>query len=201
MLEEMRSIGDSSRLPFRIAETNSIFNEGQPGVSDAFGSALWGVEFMFQVVEAGGDGINFHTGDAKAYTPIGTGPNGRHVARPLYYGMLMFKEAVRSASMLPVRLAAPGLNLAAYATRTADGALKVCLINKDLERGAQVGIEAGRDFSSASLLRLIAPSAEARIEVTFGGAAIDGSGYWSPQPLGPSPGESTLTLSCPPVVL
>ena len=59
MLEEMRSISDSSRLPFRIAETNSIFNEGQPGVSDAFGSALWGVEFMFQVAEAGGRGRQF----------------------------------------------------------------------------------------------------------------------------------------------
>ena len=197
MLEEMRSIGDSSRLPFRIAETNSIFNEGQPGVSDAFGSALWGMEFMFQVVEAGGDGINFHTGDAKAYTPIGTGPNGRHVARPLYYGMLMFKEAVRSASMLPVRLAAPGLNMAAYATRTADGALKVCLINKDLERGAQVGIEAGRDFSSASLLRLIAPSAEARTEVTFGGAAMDGSGYWSPEPPRTFPWRSNSHVEVP----
>ena len=197
MLEEMRSISDSSRLPFRIAETNSIFNEGQPGVSDAFGSALWGVEFMFQVVEAGGDGVNFHTGDAKAYTPIGTGPNGRHVARPLYYGMLMFKEAVRGASMLPVRLAAPGLNMAAYATRTAGGALKVCLINKDLERGAQVGIEAGRDFSSASLLRLIAPSAEARTEVTFGGAAIDGSGYWSPEPPRTFPWRSDSHVEVP----
>ena len=64
--------------------------------------------------------------------------------------------------------------MAAYATRTADDTLKVCLINKDLERGARVGIEAGRDFSFASLLRLTAPSAEARTEVTFGGAAIDG---------------------------
>ena len=80
MLEEMRSTSESSRLPFRIAETNSIFNEGQPGVSDTFGSALWGIEFMFQVAEAGGQGINFHTGDAKAYTPIGPGPNS-HEAR------------------------------------------------------------------------------------------------------------------------
>jgi hypothetical protein len=49
MLEDMRAISESSHLPLRIVETNSIFNEGQPGVSDAFGSALWGVDFMFQV--------------------------------------------------------------------------------------------------------------------------------------------------------
>jgi hypothetical protein len=179
----MRSISRSYRLPFRIAETNSIFLEGQQGVSDAFGSALWGLEFMFQVAEAGGEGINFHTGDAKAYTPIGPGPDGRHVARPLYYGMLMFKEAVRGASMLPAWLVAPGLDMAAYATRGADGTLKVCLINKDLERGARVGIEAGRHFASASLLRLTAPSAEARTDVTFGGSAVDDSGRWRPRPL------------------
>jgi hypothetical protein len=84
--------------------------------------------------------------------------------------------------MLPVRLVAPDLNMAAYATRAADDTLKVCLINKDLERGARVAIEAGRDFPSASLLRLTAPSIEARAEVTFGGSAVDGFGHWSPPP-------------------
>jgi hypothetical protein len=182
ILEEMRSISESSRLPFRIAETNSIFNEGQPGVSDAFGSALWGAEFMFQVAEAGGEGVNLHTGDAKAYTPIGPGPDGLHLARPLYYGMLMFQDAARGASLLPARLVAPDINMAAYATRAADDALKVCLINKDFEKGARVAIEAGRGFSSAFLLRLTAPSMEARAEVTFGGSPVDAFGHWSPPP-------------------
>lgn len=83
--------------------------------------------------------------------------------------------------MLPARLVAPNLYMAAYATRAADGTLKVCLINKDLKRGARVGIEAGRDFPSASLLRLTAPSAEARTDVTFGDSAVDEFGRWSPQ--------------------
>jgi hypothetical protein len=43
ILQEMLSISESYGLPFRIAETNPIFMEGQLGVSDAFGSALWGV--------------------------------------------------------------------------------------------------------------------------------------------------------------
>ncbi len=88
----------------------------------------------------------------------------------------------RGAALLPARLVAPGLNMAVYATRGADSTLKVCLINKDLERGARVGIEAGREFPSASLLRLAAPSADARTDVTFGGSAVDGFGHWSPQP-------------------
>jgi hypothetical protein len=182
MLEDMRAISESSHLPFCIVETNSTFNEGQPGVSDTFGSALWGVDFMFQVAEAGGGGVNFHTGNAKAYTPIGPGADGQHVARPLYYGMLMFKEAVQNAVLVPARLMAEGWNMAAYATRAADGTLRVNLINKDLNRSARVGIEAGRDFASASLLRLTAASAERSSDVTFGGSAVDGLGHWSPQP-------------------
>jgi len=182
MLGSMRAISERFHLPFRVSETNSIFNEGQSGVSDAFGSALWGLEFMFQVAEAGGEGINFHTGDAKVYTPIGPGPDGQHVARPLYYGILMFKETVRGAELIPAQLMAADGNLAAYATRTPDGTLRVCLINKALNKGARVGIEVGHEFQSASLLRLTAPSAEARTDVTFGGSAVDGLGHWSPQP-------------------
>jgi hypothetical protein len=181
MLEEMRAISERSHLPFRITETNSIFNEGQPGVSDTLGSALWGVDFMFQVAEAGGEGVNFHTGDAKAYTPIGPGPRGRHLARPLYHGLLMFKEAVRGAVLLPARLTVENLNLTAYATRAGDGTLKLCLVNMDLVSNARVAIEAGRDFTSASLLRLTGPSAKARTGVTFGGAAVDEFGNWSAQ--------------------
>jgi hypothetical protein len=182
MLEEMRSISETYRLPFRMVETNSIFNEGQPGVSDTFGSALWGLEFMFQVAEAGGEGVNFHTGDGKAYTPIGPGTHGRHLARPLYYGLLMFKEAVRGAELVPARQVAPDLNLAAYATRAADGTVRVCLINKDVDRGARIAVKAGPHFTSASLLRLTAPSAEARTGVTLGGSTLDEFGHWSPQP-------------------
>ena len=167
-------------------------------MSDAFGSALWGVEFMFQVAEAGGEGINFHTGDAKAYTPIGPGPNGRHLARPLYYGLLMFKEAVRGAWMLPAQLVDPDLNMTAYATRAADDKLKVCLINKDFERGARVAIKAGRHFRFASLLQLTAPSMEARTSVTFGGSAVDEFGHWSPPPPKVFPWRSDAFVEVPP---
>jgi hypothetical protein len=65
-------------LPYRIVEANSVYNEGQAGVSDTIGAALWGLEFMFQAAAAGAAGVNFHAGvhnlrpgEDKAYTPIG----------------------------------------------------------------------------------------------------------------------------------
>lgn len=182
VLEEMRTISQTYGLPYRIGEANSVFMEGHPGVSDAFGSALWGVDFMFQVAGAGAAGLNLHTGDAKAYTPIGPGEQGRHVARPLYYGMLMFNEATRGTLLLPARLTASDLNMAAYATRSGDGELRTCLINKDVEKSARVAIDAGRPFASTSVLRLTASSVNAKDDVLIGGSRVNDFGRWAPKP-------------------
>src|SRR4029077_16859896 len=91
----------------------------------------------------------------------------------------MFKEAARGARTLPSKLTAKSPNLTSYATRADDGALRVCLINMDMQSSARVGIEAGRDFASASLLRLTASSAAARIGVKLGGSAVEPNGHWS----------------------
>jgi hypothetical protein len=139
------------------------------------------LELMFQVAEAGGAGVNFHTGDSKAYTPIGPREGGPHVAGPLYYGMLMFKEATQKAALVPARFSAPSQNVVAYATKSADDSLNVCLINKDFEHGARVGIDTRRNFASASLLRLTALSAGAKSDITLAGSPVDGFGQWAPR--------------------
>ena len=115
-LEQLKQDSRTYRLPFRIAEANSVYNEGQPGVSDTLGAALWGAELMFQLAAAGAAGINFHAGvhnlrpgEDKAYTPIARAGGGRYRAAPLYYGMLMFTQAARGA-LVPVRTA-PELKL------------------------------------------------------------------------------------------
>jgi hypothetical protein len=36
-------------IPFILGETNSLYNEGAPGFSDAFGAALWRVDFNLWV--------------------------------------------------------------------------------------------------------------------------------------------------------
>jgi hypothetical protein len=203
ILSDLQELARTYRLPFRIAETNSIFAEGHPGVSDTFGASLWGLELMFQVARAGGAGINFHTGDAKAYTPIGPGAGGRHVARPLFYGMLMFKEACGEAAELVPTQGAPSsgsasdINLAAYAVRSRNGALRVCLINKDLSKPAQVHIDVGRQFAAASILRLAASSADAATGVTLGGAIVDDFGGWAPTAIETIRPEPTIAVEVP----
>jgi hypothetical protein len=58
-----------SGLKVRMAESNSVYEGGKPGISDTLGAALWGVDVMFTLAEARWLGINFH-GGANHYTPI-----------------------------------------------------------------------------------------------------------------------------------
>jgi hypothetical protein len=175
VLTEMAAIGTAHALPWRIAETNSVFAGGRPGVSDTLGAALWGAELMFQIAAAGGAGVNFHAGEDKIYTPISHGRGGGLTARPLYYGMLMFAQA--SGDLVPAKLDSGGAAVAAYAVRGSDGALRLVVINKDA-RAASVRIEPGRRFAKGEVSRLTAPTLDATVGVRFGGAAADDYGGW-----------------------
>ena len=178
VLRRLEGFSRTYRLPYRIAETNSVYAGGRPGVSDTLGAALWGTELMFQIATAGGVGINFHAGPDKVYTPI-AGERAPHEVRPLYYGMLLFAQAVRG-TLIPAQLQSD-VDLAAYTVRADDGALRICLINKDA-RAARVRIDPGHDFAAASAMRLIAPHLEAASGLTLGGAVVDALGRWAPSP-------------------
>jgi hypothetical protein len=187
LLRTLAQTSRAARLPYRIAETNSVFNEGEPGVSDTLGAALWGLDLMFRCAAADCAGINFHGGDHnlrpernKAYSPIVRDPDGGLRAAPLYYGMLMFAQAGRG-SLVPTRLDASPSGLNAFAVRAPDGSLRVCLINKDSPGAIRASISPGRRFSVASVSRLAGPAIDAREGVTLGGAVVDETGRWTPK--------------------
>jgi hypothetical protein len=203
MLDQLSGYSRSYRLPYRIVEANSVYNEGQPGVSDTLGAALWGLEFMFEAAAAGAAGVNFHGGvhnvrtDAdKAYTPIARGPGGRYRARPLYYGMLMFAQAARGA-LVPARLASDRRDLKAFAARAPNGTLRISLINKDPGRGIRVRIDPQRAFTAASLVRLSGPAIDATAGITLGGSSVDEFGERAPalrEAVSPAGGEFAVDL-------
>ncbi len=140
----LNSIALQSKIPWRMAETNSCYNGGQTGVSDVFASTLWGIDYMMALAGSGAAGVNFHGGGAGTYTPIAV--NGSTVsARPLYYALLFFGAAAQGR-VLPVSVGAGNINLTAYGTLAADGTVHVIVINKDL------GI--GRDGADQSARRL-----------------------------------------------
>lgn len=177
--EGMKSVHAESGLPFRLAETNSCFSGGKQSVSDTFASALWGGDLMYELATEDGKGINFHGGGYGWYTPIaGTQENG-FLARPIYYGLLLFAEAgggrlveskIAGAEQAPL--------LTAYGLRTGPRTTKVAVFNKNLGRAVQLSVDAGQRIASASALRLSAPRASDTTDVTFGGAPVGSSGAW-----------------------
>jgi hypothetical protein len=163
--------------PFRLTETNSCYGAGKPEVSNTFASALWGVDLMYRIAAAGAVGINFHGGGYGWYAPIvGTRETG-FVARPLYYGMLMFAEAGSGrlvSTTLENSAAAP--LFAGYGLRSDDGALKAVLINKHADKDVQVEMAAD---GGGRILRLLSPRLDDTQDTTFGGAPVGPSGGWS----------------------
>lgn len=54
-------------LPFILGETNSLYNEGAPGLSNAFGAALWGVDFSLYIASQTIQRVHFHQGTNYRY--------------------------------------------------------------------------------------------------------------------------------------
>jgi hypothetical protein len=178
--EGMKQARNQFGLPFRLAETNSCYQGGKPGVSDTFASALWSADLMYQLASAGGTGINFHGGGYGWYTPIAGNQENGFVARPNYYGMLLFAQA--GAGRLVETKLEPSEQaplLTAYGLRSSSGATRVAAFNKNMDRGVRLTIDAGQRVERASSLGLLGPRVDDTTDTTFGGAPVGASGAWS----------------------
>jgi len=194
--EGMKKTMHESGLPFRLAETNSCYQGGKPGVSDTFASALWSADLIYQLASAGGMGINFHGGGYGWYTPIaGTVEHG-FLARPIYYGMLLFAQA-GAGQLVESKLEhweqAPLLT--AYGLHSNSGAIKIAAFNKHLDRGVRLSIEPGQRAQRVRSLRLHAPRVDDTTDTTFGGSPVGAGGAWSAMR------EETLTVDNGAVVI
>jgi hypothetical protein len=176
-------------LPIALAETNSASCGGMPGVSDAFASTLWGLDWMFSSAEDGFSGINFHMSyrpGGSSYNPVETvgSEDGSHrwryhnTAEPLYYAMYMFARNAAGDYLLPASIESSA-NIRAYAVSSCSGcAIKVFVINKDLKAVGKVRVHIAGRVDPASLLFLEAPSlASLASEVKYGGVQFDADGY------------------------
>ena len=167
-----------SGLKVRMAESNSVYEGGKPGISDTLGAALWGVDVMFTLAEARWLGINFHGGGSGPYSPIVQTAGGAFEPKPLYYAMLLFAYAGRG-SLVPIHTRGMRPWLRAFAVRGAGGQHRVILVNTDLAQNEHVRL--ATKGQRASILRLTAHSAESKSGLTFGGASVDPNGDWAPR--------------------
>jgi hypothetical protein len=170
-------IAHRAGLPFRVTELNSVSCGGRRGVSNAFATALWAPDALFQLLRAGVDGINIHVRTGAINAAFALSARGLD-ARPLLYGLILFARTLNGHPRLVqarVRAsAAPHLKV--WAVRLAGRRLRVLLINK----GVHPVLVALRlpNAAPAYVGRMEAPSAASTGGVTLDGQHLGADGRW-----------------------
>ena len=168
-------------LGARITECGSISGGGLLGVSNAFGTALWSLDFMLTVAENGGQGVNFHGGDKSPYSPINNNGTTITSVGPEFYAMKMFSLIPQGGSVIPatVTLSPTNVNFTAYGVQGANGAISAVLDNKEVNDTVSVSVNLGSGVSRVGLITLAAPNLFDSTGFTLGGAAINTNGTWN----------------------
>jgi hypothetical protein len=174
-------------LPFRLSECNSYYNGGSDGVSDAYCSSLWVVDFLFDCALNGCQGTNFHGGgNSDGYTPIADSGGAVVEARPEYYGILLFTLAGQGTLYTTSLSGIGSLNITAYAVKTANG-LNIVVVNKDSAQNLQLTLQLPQSIASATLLEMTQlssgasePSLSATSGVTIQGATVAANASFTP---------------------
>jgi len=198
----MAETKSDTHVPFRLTETNSCYSGGKQGVSDTFASALWGADLMYQLAAAGGIGINFHGGGYGWYTPIaGTVQHG-FLARPIYYGMLLFAQAGAGhliEANLAARETAPLVTAYGLIEDAGGRTVRAIVFNKHADRAIRLQITAGLPATHAHALRLVAPRLDDTTDETLGSNPVGASGAWQAahQEILPTQ-DGAVTIEMPP---
>jgi Glycosyl hydrolase family 79 C-terminal beta domain len=170
-------LAHSHGLLLRIDEMNSLSCGADDRISDAFVSALWAVDALFEMARVGVDGVNiFSNPGASAQLFTFSTARGRWQAfvEPVYYGLLMFAQAAPPGSRL-LRLTGAGGAVEAWATGAPDGRTRVLLINQGTTGSRVLALRLPSPTGRATVERLQAPSLLAHQRVTLGGQGFGSS--------------------------
>ena len=172
------AVAHARGLSFRIGEMNTVGCGNPPTVPNSFAEALWALDALFAYARVGVDGVNVHTWPGAAYnlfTFEKTRAGWQASVEPEYYGLLMFSQGAPAGSRL-VKAVSNDPTVRAWATRASDGTIRVTLINDSTTSSEPTAVEVSGAASSASLTRLLAPSATATSGVSIAGQSIGPTG-------------------------
>jgi hypothetical protein len=161
-------------LPIRIGEMNNVACGSPPGIPNTFAMALWALDSLYAYVQVGVDGVNVHTWPGaiyKMFTFKKTKRGWQGSVEPEYYGLLMFAQGAPAGSHL-IATTSANPKVRVWATRAADGSIRVTLINDSMSSSEPVAIAVPGTHAPGSLERLLAPSPSATGSVTLGGQSF-----------------------------
>jgi hypothetical protein len=160
--------------PLRVDEFNGVTCGGKAGISDSFGEALWALNVLPALWQAGVQGVNVQT----VYGALNQMIHANHAAsgwsvsvEPEYYGLLAFAGATPAGSYL-LRISKPGLaNFYQFAVRAPDGSERIVLTNVG-SAARTIGVSASHTRGVGSLSLLSAGSLSAIGGTTLGGQSL-----------------------------
>lgn len=166
----------------RVDEVNSVSCRGLRGLSDAFASALWVLNALPRLAQAGVDGVNIHTLPHASYQPFAftrVAGSWQASVKPLFYGLILFARAAPAgARLLPT--SHPSVSgLQTWATRGPGRAIRVVMTNASAVRRFTLAIRPPGGVTSAKLERLTAPGLTAKSGVTLAGQRFDAAAVLS----------------------
>ena len=178
------AVAHQAGLGLRLTEINSVTCGGLEGVSNTFATALWAPDALFELMNAGVDGVNLHARVTSINRPFSFDQRGLQT-RPLLYGLFAFAQTLGpDARLVPVQLrtGSRSLHLKVWAVRHAepgpspDFRLNVLVINKG-RRSALVNLHLPTR-SQGFVQRLLAPSASSTSGVTWHGQQLNHQADW-----------------------
>jgi len=191
-------------VPAAMTETNSVVCAGAPGVSDAFASALWALDYSLLIAQQGIVNADFMDGTNAAgcdpYTPL-CPTTGDLTPEPIYYGMLA-TELVGTGRFAAVD-DPDSADVRAYAVRHGN---RLTVVLDDVQDPATNGattvtLNLGGGFRSGQLTALTTSSSAglaATTGITLGGEQVGTHGAFPPPHTTPvSVHGSTATVTVP----
>lgn len=153
-------------IPYILGETNSLYHQGKPGLSNSFGAALWGVDFNLYCASQSIRRTHMHQGTNYRYAswqPIQTDKTTIGTKAP-YYGNAMVAAMLRggdsetesdsSSHVQVVSLPMPHETEAAYATYIGGNLARIAVINMQEYNYTDAGISSTGRGSASYVFRL-----------------------------------------------
>ncbi len=188
MLSKMLALAHTYATPLRMDESNDISCEGEPGVSNAFASALWALDYTARAMTAGVVGVNFHDliDQPRTYSPLASHSEGALNAgelqpAPEWYALLAAHTVVGSRPLATTTLGTTPGELSTHAMDAPDGKMSLVLVDYD-PPGSEplaVRLRVPRALAKGSILRLTAPSPAATTGTRLGGQPVAANGTWT----------------------
>jgi hypothetical protein len=192
VFDTIQAAATTDNIPgWRMDECNTCSGHGQEGLSDTFISALWAIDYMFQVAKRGGSGVNFESDENGMdgtvpfyYEPVKESDGVVVQVQPEYYGMLFFTQA-GVGSMVSATVTTSAQYFTAWAIKV-EGFTSVVLNNRNDASGVNATVDLGSEVGSASAIYLQGTPAGSLTapagSITLAGAEVTVAGVWNPNP-------------------